>query len=128
VGDVREHEIDAGHVFLGKHEPGVDDQDLALPLERPHVDADLPEASQGQVAEAPGAYRRRSCSDSGFGAPTPTGGGGGARSWSSKRFRPSQSRSRGATSEPLWGAAAGWCSGTYASPPRRVRRPWMSEI
>src|SRR5450759_559619 len=55
VRDVRQHEVDAGHVLLGKHEAGVDDQDLLLPFERPHVDADLAKAAQGDVT----ASRRR---------------------------------------------------------------------
>ena len=49
VGDVRDHEVDTRHVVVGEHEPGVDDQDLALPLQRPHVQADLAEAAEGNV-------------------------------------------------------------------------------
>ena len=108
VGDVGEHEIDPEHVLLRKHQPRVDDQDLALPLERPHVDPDLAEAAQRNVEEAFRTYNRRSCSDSALGATTATGGGGGASSWSRYRLSWSKSCSRSATSEPLCSAAAGW--------------------
>ena len=81
VGDVRKDEVDAEHVFLRKHEARVDDDDLALPLQRPHVDADLAEAAEREIPE-PGAHKSRSCSDSCFGAAATTGGGGGASTWS----------------------------------------------
>src|SRR4029077_12813764 len=108
VRDVRQDEVDAEHVLLREHEPGVHDQDLVLPLEAPHVDPDLAEAAQREVTEARGRYRRRSCSDSGTGAATGTGGGGGASIWSRYRFSWSKSCSRSATSAPLCSAAAGW--------------------
>ena len=82
IGDVRQDQVDAGHVLLRKHEPRVDDDELLLPFERPHVDADLAEAAEREIAQTLGLYSRRSCSDSGFGAATGTGGGGGTRTWS----------------------------------------------
>src|SRR6266581_1007378 len=107
VRDVRQHEVDAEHVFLREHEPGVDDEDLVLPLQRPHVDADLAQATKREIPELRG-HKRRNCSDSGLGTATGTGGGGGASSWSRYRRSWSKSCSRSATSDPLWSAAAGW--------------------
>ncbi len=52
VRDVGQDQVDAEHVLLGEHEAGVDDQDLVLPLEGPHVDADLAEAAERQILEA----------------------------------------------------------------------------
>jgi len=46
VRDVGQDEVDAEHVLLRKHQAGVDHQDLLLPLESPHVDADLAEAAE----------------------------------------------------------------------------------
>ena len=106
VGDVRQDEVDAKHVLLREHEPGVDHDNLALPLQRPHIDADLAEAAEREIPE-PGAHKSRSCSDSCCGAATTTGGGGGASTWSRYRFTRSKSCSRSATSEPLCRAAAG---------------------
>jgi len=53
VGDVRQDEVDAGHVLLRKHQAGIDDQDLVVPLEGPHVDADLPETAEREVTKSP---------------------------------------------------------------------------
>src|SRR6202158_504698 len=112
VRDVRQHEVDSGHVFLGEHEAGVDDQDLAVPFEGPHVYADLAQAAQRDIPKSRRTHSRRSCSASCFGGSTGTGGGGGARSLARYAFTRSKSCSRSATSEPLCSAAAGWYSGT----------------
>src|SRR5256885_9867760 len=85
VGDVRQHEVDAEHVLLGKHEPRVDDEDLVLPLQGPHVDPDLAQTAKRDVTELRG-HKRRSCSDSCLATATGTGGGGGASSWSRYRL------------------------------------------
>src|SRR6266516_1944284 len=107
IRDVGQDQVDAEHVLLREHQPGVHDQDSVLPLERPHVDADLAETAQRKVPETRG-QRSRSCSDSCFAGAAATGGGGGLSSWSRYRLRASKSRSRSATSEPLCSAAAGW--------------------
>src|SRR5258708_37463345 len=57
VRDVGQDEVDPQHVLLREHEPGVDDEDLVLPLERPHVDADLAKAAEGQVSKPRSANR-----------------------------------------------------------------------
>jgi len=108
VRDVRQDQVDPEHVLLREHQPGVDDENLVLPLERPHVDADLAQAAEGEIPKPRRAHKRRSCSDSCFGPGTGTGGGGGASSWSRYRLSWSKSCSRSATSEPLCSAAAGW--------------------
>src|SRR3989442_16023695 len=100
VGDVREDQVDAKHVLLREHEPGVDNYNLALPLQRPNVDADLSEAAGGEIPET-GAHNKRSCSDSCLAAATATGGGGGASTWSRYRFTWPKSCWRSATSEQL---------------------------
>ena len=46
VRQVREHEVDAGHVGLGEHDPAVEDDDAAVELDARAVAADLPEAAQ----------------------------------------------------------------------------------
>jgi hypothetical protein len=57
VADVRDHQVDAQHLLLRKHQPGVDNQDPAVVLDRHHVDADLPEAAEGYHPQ-----KRDSCS------------------------------------------------------------------
>src|SRR5712691_7659435 len=90
VRDVGQDEVDPEHVLLGEHEPCVDDEDLVLPLERPHVDADLTEAAERQVSKP--AHKRRSCSASCLGIAIGSGGGGGgARSLSRYAFTRSKS-------------------------------------
>jgi len=64
VGDVGQDQVDAEHVLMGKHQSRVDDEDLLLPLEGPHVDADLAQAAQRQITESRGAHSSRSCSAS----------------------------------------------------------------
>ena len=108
VRDIGQDQVDAQHVLLGKHQPGVDDQDLLLPLERPHVDPDLAQTAEREVPEWLSGHNRRSCSDSCLGTAVGTGGGGGASSWSRYRLSWSKSCSRSATSDPLCSAAAGW--------------------
>src|SRR5207245_1903703 len=127
VGDVGQHEVDAEHVVLREHEARVDDEDLVLPLQGPHVDADLAEAAQRQVAESTLRHNKRSCSASCLSG-SGSGGGGGARNRSRYLRTLSKSRSRSETSDPLCSAAAGWYSGTYAMSPRMTRLPWMREI
>src|SRR6202171_582418 len=105
--DVRQDQVDAEHVLLRKHQAGVDREQLVLPLEGPHVDADLTEATQREVAQALSRQSRRSCSPSCFGGAAGTGGGGGARSFSRYALTRSKSCSRSATSETLCSAAAG---------------------
>src|ERR1700737_2336161 len=118
VGDVREDQVDAEHVLLGKHQPCVDDEDLLVPFEGPHVDADLAEAAKRDVPEprsanrAPreltpkalsswGFHNRLSCSASCFWTGGGGGGGGGASSLSRYALTRSKSVSRSATSAPL---------------------------
>ena len=76
VADVGDDEVDAGHVLAGEHQAGVDDQDLVVPLQGPHVAADLAEPAEGDVAEL---QIRLSCSGSAGGSASGSGGGGGAR-------------------------------------------------
>ena len=101
IRDVREDEVDAEHVLLGKHQARVDDEDLLLPFEGPHVDADLAEAAEREVPEPRIAHNKRSCSASCLGTGTGSGGGGGASSLSRYAFTRSKSVSRSATSAPL---------------------------
>ncbi len=82
IRDVGEDKVDAQHVLVRKHQSRVDDEDLLLPLEGPHVDADLAQAAQRQISESRGAHSRRSCSTSCFGGGVGSGGGGGASSLS----------------------------------------------
>src|SRR4029077_4977851 len=112
IGDVGEDQVDAEHVLLREHQACVDDEDLFLPLQSPHVDADFAEAAQRQVSKARGGHSSRSCSASCRGTGVGSGGGGGARSLSRYCLTRSKSCSRSATSAPLWSAAAGWYSGT----------------
>src|ERR1700687_675220 len=128
VGDVGQHKVDARHVLVREHESGVDDKDLVVPLEGPHVDSDLAQAAQRDIPESRRTHSRRSCSASCFGGSTGTGGGGGASSLARYAFTRSKSCSRSAISEPLCSAAAGWYSGTYATSPRITRVPWIREI
>ena len=51
VGDVRVDEVDPEHVALGKHQPGVDHQDVPIVLQRQQVLADLAEAAQRHDAQ-----------------------------------------------------------------------------
>src|SRR5579859_66507 len=127
VRDVGQHEVDAEHVVLREHQARVDDEDLVLPLEGPHVDAHLAEAAERQVAESPFRHNKRNCSASCLSG-SGSGGGGGARSRSRYLRTLSKSRSRSATSDPLCSAAAGWYRGTYAMSPRSTRLPWTREI
>ena len=57
VGEVREDEVDAGHVGVGEHEPAVDDEDPAVDLEAEAVPADLTEPAQEDDPNG-GAHRR----------------------------------------------------------------------
>src|SRR4051794_35270417 len=62
VGEVREDQIDARHVGVGKHDPAVDDQDPAVNLEAEAVPADLagpaekydPDRHQPSTLQRPG--------------------------------------------------------------------------
>src|SRR5260370_32953882 len=90
VRDVGQNEVDAKHVFLREHQPGVDDEHLVLPLERPHVDADLAKAAQRQVPKPRFAHKSRSCSASCLGTGGGSGGGGGASSLSGKGLTPAK--------------------------------------
>src|ERR1700694_3461234 len=128
VRDVGKDKVDAAHVLLRKHQARVDDEDLLFPLQRPHVDAVLAEAAQRQVSKSRSGHSRRSCSASCRGTGAGSGGGGGGRGLSRYTLTRSKSRSRSATRAPLWSAAAGWNSGTYATSPRFTRLPWMREI
>ena len=46
VREVREDEVDAGHVGVGEHEPAVDDEDAVVDLEAEAVAADLTEPTE----------------------------------------------------------------------------------
>ena len=48
VGEVGQDEVDAVHLGGREHQPGVDDDDLAVELDHGHVLADLAETAQGQ--------------------------------------------------------------------------------
>ena len=48
VREVGEHEVDAGHVDVGEHDPAVDDEDAALDLEAEAVAPDLARARRGR--------------------------------------------------------------------------------
>ena len=61
--DVRDHEVDAEHLLLREHEPGVDDHDVVAAAEREHVAADLsepPERDQGHLRGARCVDQKRS--------------------------------------------------------------------
>jgi len=49
VGD---DDVDAEHVVLGKHEPGVDDNHAVAVLDHQHVPPDLAEPTQGDDAQS----------------------------------------------------------------------------
>src|SRR5207245_1754350 len=95
IGDVGKDQVDSEHVLLGEHQPRVDDEDLLVPFEGPHVDADLAEAAEREVPEPRSANRgsreltpkalsswgfhnSSSCSASCFCTAEGGGGGGGA--------------------------------------------------
>ena len=44
--DVGDHQVDAEHLLLRKHQPGVDDHDVVAPAEREHVATDLAESAE----------------------------------------------------------------------------------
>ena len=44
--DVRDHEVDAEHLLLREHEPGVDDHDVIAAAQRHHVAADLAQTAK----------------------------------------------------------------------------------
>ena len=46
VGEIGKHEVDAGHVLVGEHEPAVDQQDPVIYLEAQTVAPDLTEPTQ----------------------------------------------------------------------------------
>ena len=46
VGEVGQHQIDAGHVEVGEHEPAVEEHDAPVDLDAGAVAADLPEAPE----------------------------------------------------------------------------------
>ena len=102
VGDVGDDEVDAVHLQLREHQPGVHDQELVLPLQRPHVPADLAEPAQGDVAKL---QMSLSCSGSAGGGGG--SGGGGARTSFRYAFTFRKSAWRSSTRLPLWSAAAG---------------------
>ena len=61
--DVRDHEVDAEHLLLREHQPGVDDHDVVAAAQREHVAADLAEAAQRdqrQLRRARGVDQKRS--------------------------------------------------------------------
>jgi len=47
VGDVGDDEVHPQHLLVGKHHPAVEDEDLIPLLQKPHVFADLSDASEG---------------------------------------------------------------------------------
>ena len=111
VGDVGDDQVDPEHVLLREHEAGVDYQDLALVLERPHVDADLAKAAQRDVAND--AHSKGNCSvvaasPAGRGrAGRGPGGWAGASTLSRYSLTRSKSPWSSLTNPPLWSAAAG---------------------
>jgi len=76
VADVGDDEVDPGHVLAGEHKARVDDQDLVVPFQGPHVAADLAQPAEGDVAEL---QIRLSCCGSAGGSGSGSGGGGGVR-------------------------------------------------
>ncbi len=46
IGEVGEHQIDAGHVGIGEHDPAVEDDDASVDLDAGAVAADLAEAAE----------------------------------------------------------------------------------
>src|SRR5713226_5723339 len=118
VRDVGQNEVDPKHVLLREHQPGVYDEHLVLPLQRPHVDADFAKAAERQVPKPRfanrgpreltpralsswGFHNRRSCSASCLGTGGGSGGGGGVSSLSRYALTRSKSCSRSATKAPL---------------------------
>ncbi len=55
--DVRDHEVDAEHLLLRKHQPGVDDHDVVAVRDRHHVSPDLAKPSQGDDGQLSGPGR-----------------------------------------------------------------------
>ncbi len=51
IGDIRDDEVDAEHLVVGKHETAVDDEDGVLVLEGVHVLAHFPQAAQGDIPQ-----------------------------------------------------------------------------
>ena len=46
IGDVRNNEVDAEHVLLREHEPGVDDDDLVVHADGGHVLSDFAKSAE----------------------------------------------------------------------------------
>ena len=46
VREVGQHQVDAGHVGVGEHDPAVEDDDPAVDLDARAVAADLAEAAE----------------------------------------------------------------------------------
>ena len=57
VGRIRKHKVDAVHVGLGKHQPGVDDDDIVAVLDAEHVLSNLAEAPKRDDAEGERAHQ-----------------------------------------------------------------------
>ena len=54
VGELGQHQVDAGHVGIGEHDPAVDDDDAALDLDTGAITADLAEPSEEDDPDGPG--------------------------------------------------------------------------
>src|SRR5262249_14086978 len=57
VREVREDEIDAGHVDVGEHQPAVDDEDAVIDLETEAVATDLAEPAEERDRNRRAAHR-----------------------------------------------------------------------
>jgi hypothetical protein len=51
VGEIGQHEVDAGHVGVGEHQPAVDDEDPPVDLEAEAVASDLPQSAEEDDAD-----------------------------------------------------------------------------
>ena len=54
IAEVREHQIDAGHVGVREHEAAVDDDDAPFDLDAKAVATDLPQSAQEDDADGSG--------------------------------------------------------------------------
>jgi hypothetical protein len=50
--EVGDHVVDAGHLVVREHEAAVDGQEVLAGLQQHHVEADLPEATEREDADA----------------------------------------------------------------------------
>ena len=58
VGEIREHQVDAQHLLVREHQPGVDDDERVTVFDDRHVLADGPQATKGDDSQCGGCHVR----------------------------------------------------------------------